>query len=61
MPINKNEVSNLTIFKYENIQQILSQYIFHGRKYYYDLINISNNNLTISYLCYNICCIGFYL
>ena len=42
MPIDKSEVSNLTIFKYENAQRILSQDIFQGRKYYYDLINISN-------------------
>ncbi|WP_198295193.1 hypothetical protein [Brachyspira murdochii] len=30
------------IFKYENAQRILSQDIFQGKKYYYDLINISN-------------------
>ncbi|WP_157154588.1 hypothetical protein [Brachyspira murdochii] len=42
MPIDKNEVSNLTIFKHENAQRILSQDIFQGKKYYYDLINISN-------------------
>ncbi|MDO6994297.1 hypothetical protein Q5M87_09790 [Brachyspira innocens] len=42
MPIDKNEVSNLTIFKYENAQRILSQDIFQGKKYYYNLINISN-------------------
>ncbi|MEI0799508.1 hypothetical protein R4Q14_14450 [Brachyspira intermedia] len=42
MPIDKSEVSNLTIFKYENAQRILSQDIFQGRKYYYNLINVSN-------------------
>ena len=44
MPIDKNEVSNLTIFKYENAQRILSQDIFQGRKYYYDLIKEHTNN-----------------
>lgn len=44
MPIDKNEVSNLTIFKYENAQRILSQDIFQGKKYYYDLIKEYTNN-----------------
>ena len=41
-PIEQSEVSNLTIFKYENAQRILSQDIFQGKKHYYDLANISN-------------------
>ena len=32
------------IFKYENAQRILSQDIFQGRKYYYDLIKEYTNN-----------------
>ena len=32
------------IFKYENAQRILSQDIFQGKKYYYDLIKEYNNN-----------------
>ncbi|WP_300370090.1 hypothetical protein [Brachyspira sp.] len=36
--INNNEVSNLTIFKYENAHRTLSQDIFQGKKHYYDLI-----------------------
>ncbi|WP_300716635.1 hypothetical protein [uncultured Brachyspira sp.] len=35
---DKSIASNLSIFKYENAQRILSQDIFQGRKYYYDLI-----------------------
>ena len=32
------------IFKYENAQRILSQDIFQGKKYYYDLIKEYTNN-----------------
>lgn len=43
-PIDNNEVSNLTIFKYENAQRTLSQDIFQGKKHYYDLIKEITNN-----------------
>lgn len=36
--IDNSEVSNLKVFKYENSQRILSQDIFQGKKYYYDLL-----------------------
>ncbi|MEI0562979.1 hypothetical protein [Brachyspira pulli] len=42
-PIDQSEVSNLTIFKYENAQRILSQDIFQGKKHYYDLIKDITN------------------
>ena len=37
--IDQTEVSNFTIFQYENAQRILSQDIFQGKNHYYDLIN----------------------
>ena len=43
-PIEQSEVSNLTIFEYENAQRILSQDIFQGKKHYYDLIKDSTNH-----------------
>ena len=42
-PIDQSEVSNLTIFEYENAQRILSQDIFQGKKHYYDLIKDITN------------------
>ena len=44
--ILENEVDeNSDIFKYENAQKILSQDIFQGKKYYYDIINnLKTNN-----------------
>ena len=42
-PIEQNEVSNLTIFKYENAQRILSQDIFQGKKHYYNIIKETTN------------------
>ena len=37
--IENNVDENSDIFKYENAQKILSQDIFQGKKYYYELIN----------------------
>ncbi|MBW5395434.1 hypothetical protein A9495_12580 [Brachyspira hampsonii] len=42
--IDNSEVSNMTIFKYENAQRILSQDIFQGKKHYYNLIKGLTNN-----------------
>ena len=44
--ILENEVDeNSDIFKYENAQKILSQDIFQGKKYYYDIISdLKTNN-----------------
>ncbi|WP_028331033.1 hypothetical protein [Brachyspira alvinipulli] len=42
-PIEQSEVSNLTIFKYENAQRILSQDIFQGKKHYYNIIKETTN------------------
>ncbi|TVL62079.1 hypothetical protein A9X86_07070 [Brachyspira hyodysenteriae] len=42
--IDNSEVSNMTIFKYENAQRILSQDIFQGKKHYYNLIKELTNN-----------------
>ena len=42
-PIDQSEVSNLTIFEYENAQRILSQDIFQGKKHYYNLIKDITN------------------
>ena len=42
-PIEQSEVSNLTIFKYENAQRILSQDIFQGKKHYYNIIKEITN------------------
>ncbi|WP_297296675.1 hypothetical protein [uncultured Brachyspira sp.] len=41
--IDQSEVSNLTIFEYENAQRILSQDIFQGKKHYYNLIKDITN------------------
>ena len=40
--IDNSEVSNMTIFKYENAQRILSQDIFQGKKHYYLIKDITN-------------------
>ena len=42
--IDNSEVSNMTIFKYENAQRTLSQDIFQGKKHYYNLIKELTNN-----------------
>ena len=42
--LENNVDENSDIFKYENAQKILSQDIFQGKKYYYELISDLENN-----------------
>ena len=42
--LENNIDENSNIFKYENAQRILSQDIFQGKKYYYELISDLENN-----------------
>ena len=42
--LENNVDENSDIFKYENAQRILSQDIFQGKKYYYELISDLENN-----------------
>ncbi|WP_295160225.1 hypothetical protein [uncultured Brachyspira sp.] len=42
-PVSPSEISNLTVFKYENSQRILSEDIFQGKKYYYDIMKELTN------------------